>query len=154
MTPAYGRNSDLNLIFWVRLNRFQTRLMRRLSNIISTYDLTMPQFSVLEALYHKGPLSVGEIRETRLITGGNITVIMANLEKKGLIKLEADCADRRRQIAELSPAGEDLIQKAFLAHLDELDGVLEALSPEEKIRMARLFKEIPIPDDRDAPNVD
>lgn len=145
LVKSYGKRSDLNLIFWVRLNRFQTRLMRHLSTIIADFNLTLPQFSVLESLYHKGPMSVGEIREAGLITGGNITVIIANLEKKGLLSSEINPEDKRRKNCALTPQGEALIEEAFQAHLDELDRILSTYPIEDKVRMARLFDQLEIP---------
>ena len=45
--------------------------------------LTPTQFSVLDVLYSKGPMKIGELLESILATSGNMTVVIRNMEKKG-----------------------------------------------------------------------
>lgn len=152
MPAVYDRESNINLIFWTRLNRFQIQVMRHLSAVIAEGDLTLSQFSVLEALYHNGPMSIGEIKRTRLMTGGNITVIISNLEKKSLIHFSPDPDDKRRKINALTPAGLALIEKIFHAHLQELNKVLSVYDDHEKVHMARLFEQLTLPGEDESPS--
>ena len=47
----------------IAMHRIVNELDRRTAAIARKYGLTLPQFAVLEALYHKGDLSVGELKE-------------------------------------------------------------------------------------------
>lgn len=47
--------------------------------------LTPTQFSVLDVLYSKGPMKIGELLESILATSGNMTVVIRNMEKKGWV---------------------------------------------------------------------
>ncbi len=151
MWNQYDRKSKLNLIFWTRLNRFQTKLMRHLSLIMARDGLTLSQFSVLEALYHKGPLSIGDIKEAGLMTGGNLTVVISNLEKKGLIQLAPDPTDKRRKINRLTNPGKILIKRVFQEHLTELNQILASYNEQEKLAMARLLGQPILPGEDSTP---
>lgn len=50
------------------------------------YNITMAQFAVLEALLHKGDMTIGALIQTVLSTSGNMTVVIRNLEHRGYIK--------------------------------------------------------------------
>lgn len=50
---------------------------------------------MLEALYHKGPLCKRDIAAKILKSTGNITLLIDNLEKNGLVRRERDNEDRR-----------------------------------------------------------
>jgi len=62
---------------------------------ISEYGLTTPQFGVLEALHHLGSLSLGDLADKLLVTGGNITYVMDRLEERGLVERDRSTEDRR-----------------------------------------------------------
>ena len=46
--------------------------------------LTLTQFAALEALYHLGPLFPSELASKLLKSGGNLTLVVKNLERDGL----------------------------------------------------------------------
>ena len=58
-------------------------------------DVTVSQFGVLEALHHLGPLRQGEISAKLLRSGGNITLVVDNLEARGLVQRTREANDRR-----------------------------------------------------------
>ncbi|NRT71882.1 DNA-binding MarR family transcriptional regulator [Clostridium beijerinckii] len=63
---------------------------------------------MLEVLYHKGDLRVGEILEKTLSTGGNMTVIIDNLAKDNLIERRPDPKDMRASLISISEKGKNL----------------------------------------------
>jgi len=68
---------------WIALARCYLTFSRELSVRVGEYGLTLPQFGVLEALHHLGPLALGELAEKLLVTGGNVTFVMDRLEEQG-----------------------------------------------------------------------
>jgi MarR family 2-MHQ and catechol resistance regulon transcriptional repressor len=81
-------------------------LMRELEREISQHHLTQPQFSVLDLLSRRGSLALHEIGKELLVSGGNITCVVDNLEKAGLVVRMRDTQDRRVIKAALTAAGE------------------------------------------------
>ena len=62
---------------------------------LSDYNLTISQFGVLEAVYHLGPLSQRQLADKILRSSGNLTMVIDNLERDGLVRRDRDELDRR-----------------------------------------------------------
>lgn len=106
------------------------------------YGLTIPQFGILEALHHLGPLSLGELADKLLVTGGNITYVMDRLEEQELVYRERSEEDRRVVKAHLTPAGEELISRVFPGHAAFVHQLVDHLSPEEREDLRALLKKL------------
>ena len=79
---------------YTKLMRAAESVTNRVSSSMSAADLTVSQFGVLEALHHKGPLCQRDIAAKILKSSGNITMVIDNLEKRGLVRRERDNQDR------------------------------------------------------------
>ena len=106
------------------------------------YDLTVPQFGVLEALHHLGPLSLGELAEKLLVTGGNITYVMDRLEAQGLVYRERSDADRRVVKAFLTDEGRERIAAVFPGHAAFIHDLMSVLEPDERETLRTLLKKL------------
>lgn len=106
------------------------------------YDLTVPQFGVLEALHHLGPLSLGELAEKLLVTGGNITYVMDRLEAQGLVYRERSDADRRVVKAFLTDEGRERIAAVFPGHAAFIHDLMSVLEPDERETLRALLKKL------------
>ena len=84
--------------------------------ILATPDSRSTQFAVLEALYHLGPMSLSDIAQKILTTGGNLTMVVGNLEKQGLAHRQKSPEDRRVLIVALTAKGKALMRKLFPEH--------------------------------------
>jgi MarR family transcriptional regulator, 2-MHQ and catechol-resistance regulon repressor len=109
---------------------------------VSDYGLTVPQFGILEALYHLGPLSLGELAEKLLVTGGNITYVMDRLEKQGLVERHRSDTDRRVVEARLTPEGRGKIASVFPGHAAFIQELVSPLDPEERRQVRELLKRL------------
>src|SRR5512137_956660 len=94
-TARYGRRADVALSTWVKLARAFSVFNHRTDEQIRTFGLTQAQFGVLEILGHKGPLTPGELCTKRLVSGGNMTVVVDHLERDGLVERRRSTEDRR-----------------------------------------------------------
>jgi MarR family 2-MHQ and catechol resistance regulon transcriptional repressor len=137
---TWSDEEELSLRLWIALARCYSTVARAVAVRVSDYGLTTPQFGVLEALYHLGPLSLGELAEKLLVTGGNITYVMDRLEKEGLVTRDRSGPDRRVVIARLTPEGAGLIREVFPGHARFIHELTEGLSTEEKIAARALLK--------------
>jgi len=121
----------LALDTYIKLTRATVTLAGRLSQRGAHGGLTPSQFGTLEALYHLGPMNQTEIGGKLLKTGGNITMVIDNLEKRDLVKRVRDAQDRRRVMIHLTKAGEELIRDLFPSHLAAIVDKLSVLSEQE-----------------------
>jgi MarR family 2-MHQ and catechol resistance regulon transcriptional repressor len=95
---------------------------------------------VLEALYHLGPLSLGELADKLLVTGGNVTYVMDRLEEQGLVDRERSPEDRRVIQAKLTSAGRARIIEVFPGHAEYVAAVAGQLDGEEQEQLRTLLK--------------
>lgn len=109
---------------------------------ISSLNLGISDFTVLEILYHKGPLPVNAIGKKVLLTSGSITVAVDRLEKKGLVTRKSVADDRRIRAVELTLKGLKLIKVTFKKHKNVMEQAVSALSKEEQLKLAGLLKKL------------
>jgi MarR family 2-MHQ and catechol resistance regulon transcriptional repressor len=102
------------------------------------FGLTESQLGVLEALHHLGPLTQGQLCQKILKSGSNVTTVVDNLERDGLVRRVRDTDDRRVQVVHLTEKGRELIQRAFPAHAGRITALMGTLSSEEQVELGRL----------------
>lgn len=104
--------------------------------------LTESQFGVLEALYHLGPRMQTEIAEKMLSSPSNLTLVIDNLERDGLVKRRRSEEDRRCQVVHLTERGRRLIAGLFPLHAEGIVELMGALSPREQETLGRLCRKL------------
>ncbi len=105
-------------------------------------ELTVTQFGVLEVLHHRGALSAGEIAEKVLKSAGNLTLVLANLERDGLISRERDRSDGRRWIISLTAAGRKRVSALFPKVAAAITAEFAHLSRAEQAMLGELCKKL------------
>lgn len=143
--PTHYRGTEqeiLALNTFIKLTRAVDSLETRLTRCGSLQNLTMSQFGVLEMLYHLGPLSQGVISEKMLKSGGNITLVIDNLEKRGWVRRLRDTKDRRVVMVFLTPAGEERIRQVLPGHIAAIVAEMNMLTPEEQALLGRLCQKL------------
>lgn len=97
---------------------------------------------MLEALHHLGSLSLGDLADKLLVSGGNITYVMDRLEERGLVERERSEEDRRVVKACLTPEGRELIAEVFPDHAAYVRELMDALEPSEEKELRLLLKKL------------
>jgi len=140
---SYGKHEDIVLRAHIELSRSLTKIRSKETIWLANHNLTLPQFGILESLYHLGKLSVGQITKLTLSTPGNITVVVKNLESKGLIKSIPSDEDRRIKILEITEEGSRIMRLIFHEHVANLAGMYDAALNEEEIQnLSRLLRKL------------
>jgi MarR family 2-MHQ and catechol resistance regulon transcriptional repressor len=122
----------------------ETRLFRRLAG--EAPELTASQFGVLEMLLHLGPLHQCELARRILKSSGNMTLVIDNLEKRGLVRRERSSEDRRFIEVHLTEDGEALIRRIFPGHAAAITAELSVLTPEEQRLLGELCRRVGLAD--------
>ncbi len=138
----WSASAERALKLWVALARCYATFSRAVDGKIHEYGLTTPQFGVLEALYHLGPLSLGELADKLLVTGGNITYVMDRLEAQGLVYRDRLVEDRRVVKAKLTERGRDLIESVFPPHAEYIEHLTSHLDATEAETLRALLKKL------------
>lgn len=127
---------------FIKLTRASDSLMARLFRRGVVAPLTPTQFGVLETLYHLGPLCQGELSGKLLRSGGNITLVIDNLEKQELVRRERDTEDRRLVRVSLTPKGNAFISEIFPKQAAAIAEEMQALTPDEQEQLGTLCKKL------------
>ena len=136
--PDGDRAATLQLI--IALGRALQALERLVRPHLVQSGLSLTEFAVLEVLYHKGALRLGEIRDRILVTGASTTYVVKKLEERGLMRRRACAEDSRVVFGELTPKGRTLIDEVFPAHVERLQQAMAGLSVSEKREASRLLR--------------
>lgn len=137
-----GTAHDAALKVWVVLSRAQAAVAAHAEADVARHGLSLAEFGALEALYHKGPLLVGELQRAVLKSSGGITYVIDRLQEKGLVKRRACDEDRRATYAELTEAGRELLDRIFPLHAASLEAATSGLTAEEKEAVTELLKKL------------
>jgi MarR family 2-MHQ and catechol resistance regulon transcriptional repressor len=97
---------------------------------------------VLEALLHKGPLTISDIQAKVLLASGSMTAAVDRLENRNLIVRKTTASDRRARVLELTPEGRLMIQRAFREHSEDLDRVMSVLDNNQKQELYAALKKL------------
>ena len=136
------REEVLALNTFIKLTRATESLMARLAQRNTHPGLTTSQFGVLETLYHLGPMCQSELGGKLLKSGGNITMVIDNLEKHGFVHRERGIEDRRFITVSLTDAGRKLIAEVFPGHVQAIIEEMSTLSSEEQHALGDLCRKL------------
>ena len=127
---------------FIKLTRAVGSLGGRLARRNTLGDLTPSQFGVLESLYHLGPLRQGEIGSKLLKSGGNITLVVDNLVRLGLVQRERDANDRRAVLVSVTDGGRALVGRILPVHVAAIVAELSVLTSEEQETLGQLCRKL------------
>ncbi len=132
----------LALNTFIKLTRATDSVLAKLGQIRTHPDLTVSQFGTLETLYHLGPLCQNAIGAKLLTSPGNLSLVLENLEKRGLVERQRDADDRRRVTVRLTPAGEELITSVLPGHVGAIATMMSVLTPDEQQALGDLCRKL------------
>lgn len=142
-THYKGSDKDENTLdAYIKLMRASDSITARLNKHLGEHDLTLSQFGVMEALHHLGPLNQRALGEKLLKSGGNITMVIDNLEKCGWVMRKRNPEDRRSVLIHLTDDGKEFIESFFPRHLEKINEEFAPLTEEEKKKLGELCKKI------------
>jgi len=140
-TRYKGSKKEINsLNVFIKLNRAVESVNSILNSSLSREGLTESQFGVLEALFHLGSMSQKNLGNKILKSGGNITMVIDHLEKRGLVLRRRGIVDRRYYNIHLTEKGKKLIEAVFPKQLKIITEELGILNENEKYELQRMCK--------------
>jgi len=142
-THYVGTRAELRTLdTFIKLTRCTNSLLARLVQRETIGDLTYSQFAVLEALYHLGQMTQGEISNKVLKSGSNLTTVIDNLERDGMVRRERDVEDRRVIHVHLTEAGQAKVEAVFPGHVAAVVDEFSVLSANEQKTLSELCKKL------------
>jgi MarR family 2-MHQ and catechol resistance regulon transcriptional repressor len=109
---------------------------------VRALDIGLSDFMILEALLHKGPLTMSELCDAALITNASMTAAIDRLEERAFVERAADKKDRRVRRVQLTAQGAALIRRLYARHERDLEEVMSGMPPAERVELRRGLKAI------------
>src|SRR5690606_12659297 len=134
------KGQDRALKLFIVLSRATNAVAEHARAHAASHGLTLPEFGILEALYHKGDMLLGELQRRILVTSGGVTYLVDRLEAKGLVGRKPCAEDRRARYATLTREGERLVARIFPEHAARLEEAVSGLGPGEQEEALRLLR--------------
>ena len=133
---------ELALNSYIKLSRAHETVTARINSHLHDYNLTISQFGVIEAIYHLGPMQPTQLAEKILKSGGNLTLVISNLVKQGLVTRQRRPNDRRCIDVHLTSAGQMLIETIMPVHVAGVVTTMNVLTPAEQEQLAQLCRKL------------
>jgi MarR family 2-MHQ and catechol resistance regulon transcriptional repressor len=127
---------------YIKLRRAVNAVSLREGEVMRAAGLTESQFGALEALLHLGPLCQHELAGKVLKSAGNMTTVVDNLERRGLVERRRDREDRRVVTIHLTDHGRELVRDVFPRVVEVLVDAFSALSATEQLQLAALCRRL------------
>lgn len=140
MPPRHPAGTAEALKLWVVLSRAHAAIGAHAAADVARHDLTLAEFGVLEALYHKGRMLLGEVQRSLLVSSGGVTYLVDRLTARGLVRREACPTDKRARYAVLTDAGRALVAVIFPQHARAIADACAGLSEAEQQTVRALLR--------------
>lgn len=133
---------DISLKLIIALHRSIDKIDKKTMKLAQEEGLTFGQFEVLEVLYSKGDMSIGNVMNKILSSVGTISVIVNNLVKLDYIEKIPCESDKRVCILHLKDKGRDVIERVVIKNTEMLYESFSMLTEEEKENLLIILKKI------------
>jgi MarR family transcriptional regulator, 2-MHQ and catechol-resistance regulon repressor len=128
-------------LWWV-MARSHHALRLLAERSITSAGLCLTDFAALEALLHKGPLTITQIQDKVLLASGSMTAAIDRLEKRGLVVRKSTSSDRRARMVELTHEGKRVAAAYFEKHARDLEALMSVLSAKKQRQLYASLKKL------------
>lgn len=127
---------------WTVLAKCHGSMAAFVEQSIVAEKLGLSDFMVLEALFHKGPLTMSAVGKKVLLANASMTSAIDRLEKRGLVVRKDDAEDRRIRLIHLTPKGKGLISAVYERHQRHLEQLMADITQTERTQLYRGLKKL------------
>lgn len=110
-------------------------IRRKGREILSDFNITVPQFSALQILINRGDMTIGELSQSMALACSTITDLIDRMEKSELVVRKRDEKDKRVVRVEVLPKGYNILEQVLNKRIKFLENKLTGFSDEEKLRL-------------------
>ena len=142
---SIARSEDHHALrIWLRLLTCTQLIERQVrSRLREQFSSTLPRFDLMSQLErHREGLKMNELSRMLMVTGGNVTAIVDQLENEGLVERLDEPADRRAFRIRLTRAGERAFAEMARAHEGWVVELLAGLSRREQDELLKLLAKV------------
>lgn len=127
---------------YINLVRASEAILSASAARLARHRMTISQMGALDALYHLGPMHQTDLARKILKSNGNLTFVIDNLEKQGLVARTRDPRDRRCITVKLTSEGRRKIEEVLPIHATGVAALFSRLSPDEQETLRALTRKL------------
>lgn len=127
---------------WIALVRAEKAVVNALTKALQPLDLKLAQLDMLMNLYRHPGMSQHDLARKLLVGRSNITMLLPQLENRGVVRRESDAKDKRIMRLSLTPDGESLLMQALKIYSTLIERVMAQSSHTECDRMGEQMRRI------------
>ena len=116
---------------WIAVARASQVMGLTLSRALSGLDIKPPHLDILANVYKHPGISQQEVANKLLTGRSNLSMLLPQLEQRGLVIRKSDSDDRRVLRLTLTDDGRELTEAALAIQCDVIDRSMQATSTEE-----------------------
>lgn len=125
---------------WLVMMKAYRSMQNYVEGTLTCMGIGLSDFMILEALLHKGPLSMSQIGDKVLLANPSMTAAANRLQRLNLVARQSCGGDRRVRTVELTPAGRKLIHRVYSLHERDLEAVMEGISADQRVVVRAALK--------------
>ena len=142
-THYQGTEEEIHALnVYIKLMRAANTIQSLVERRLNMFGLTENQFGSMEILYYLGPQSQRDLGSKLFTSGGNITMVIDNLEKRDLVQRVRSESDRRTIIVSLTEQGRELIAEIMPGQVRAIVELFAPLDSEEQEMLGALCKKL------------
>jgi len=101
--------------------------------ILSDFNITIPQFTALQILINNQGMTIGELSQKMALACSTITDLIDRMERNGLVIRKKDENDKRVVRIEVLSKGHEIVDKVLEKRIDYLNTKMKSLTEEQKV---------------------
>lgn len=125
---------------WIAVGRAYQLMQQSLSRALQPLDIKPPHLDVLVNLFRFEGISQQELARKLLVGRSNVSMLLPQMETRGLIERRPDVTDRRVLRLFLTDKGRDLAERAMAIQTDLIERTLAATPIEQCLAMAETME--------------
>lgn len=129
---------------WLVMMKAYRSMEAYIESTVSAMGIGLSDFMIMEALLHKGSMSMSQLGDKVLLANPSMTAAVDRLEKLGFVTRCSAAADRRVRTVELTKEGRRVIRKIFAQHEKDLEDVMAGVCATHRAELRAALKTIGI----------
>lgn len=139
---AIEQNFTSAASLWLVLMKAYRSMEAYIESTVSAQGIGLSDFMIMEALLHKGSMSMSQLGDKVLLANPSMTAAVDRLQKLGYVSRCSDATDRRVRTVDLTKEGRRVIRKIFAQHELDLEEVMAGVCPTQREGVRTALKTI------------
>jgi DNA-binding MarR family transcriptional regulator len=127
---------------WIAVGRACQLMQLTLARNMAHLDIKPPHLDILLNLYRREGISQQELARKLLVGRSNMSMLLPQLEKRGLVVRRGDGKDKRVLRLFLTPQGKEITEQAMEIQTALIDTVMKSASEERCLMVAEHMEKI------------